>query len=137
MFFKTILVLMMNIVSMDKINDIKDLKWSNRVLVIRAEGKIDLSDKVSPFKEKFEERDFIVVYVRKQKTFIKNKIMSKTFSKSLFQKIKNINSNQYFILIGKDGQVKKSYPSSIEVEKILYDVDEMPMRKYEMIIRKK
>ncbi len=128
---------MMNIVSMDKINDIKDLKWSNRVLVIRAEGKIDLSDKVSPFKEKFEERDFIVVYVRKQKTFIKNKIMSKTFSKSLFQKIKNIYSNQYFILIGKDGQVKNSYPSSIEVEKILYDVDEMPMRKYEMIIRKK
>ena len=58
--------------------------------------------------------------------------MSKIFSKSIINKIKNINSNHYFILIGKDGQVKSSYDSRIEIEKILSDVDRMPMRKYEM-----
>tara|TARA_Y100001970_G_C13887434_1_gene676943 strand:- start:332 stop:745 length:414 start_codon:yes stop_codon:yes gene_type:complete len=137
MFFKTILILMFNLISEDKINHIDQLKWNNRVLIIKNDKKIDFSVKIHFLNQEFDERDFIIVYVKQQNTFINNRKMSKYFSSSIFKKIKNINSNHTFILIGKDGQVKKTYPSEIEIKNIFIDVDRMPMRKYEMQIRKK
>ena len=137
MIFKSILILMINITTINKLNHINDLKWKNRVLIIRESGKIDFSMKINPYIEEFNERDFIIVLAKNQNTFIQNKIMSVNFSNSTYKKIQNIDSNQYFILIGKDGQVKKSYTSEIKIEKIFSDVDKMPMRKYEMITRKK
>jgi len=137
MIFKTILILMINFTEIYKLNHITDLKWNNRVLVIRDNDKIDLPIKINPFIEEFNERDFIIVFAKNQNTFIQNRIMSVNFSNSIYKKIQNIDSNQYFILIGKDGQVKKSYTSETEIEKIFSDVDKMPMRKYEMITRKK
>ena len=35
------------------------------------------------------------------------------------------------LLIGKDGYLKYIYPLSVETEKIYYDIDKMPMRKFE------
>jgi len=128
---------MINFTTINKLNHINDLKWKNRVLIIRESGKIDFSIKINPYIEEFNERDFIIVRAKNQNTFIQNKIMSVDFSNSIYKKIQNIDSNQYFILIGKDGQVKNSYTTEIEVEKIFSDVDKMPMRKYEMITRKK
>ena len=127
----------MNLITIDKLNHIDDLKWNNRVLVIRDNVKFDFSIRISPYINEFNERDIIIVYAKKQNTFIHNRIMSKSFSKSIDKKIRNIDSNQYFILIGKDGQVKNSYMLETEIEKIFSDVDKMPMRKYEMITRNK
>ena len=132
-----ILILMINSIVIDQLNHITDLKWKNRILVIRDNDKIDFSININAFIEEFNERDFIIVLAKNQNTFIQNKIMSVNFSNSTYKKIQNIDSNQYFILIGKDGQVKKSYTSEIKIEKIFSDVDKMPMRKYEMITRKK
>ncbi len=132
-----ILILMINSIVIDQLNNITDLKWKNRILVIRDNDKIDFSININAFIEEFNERDFIIVLAKNQNTFIQNKIMSVNFSNSIYKKIQNIDSNQYFILIGKDGQVKKSYTSEIKIEKIFSDVDKMPMRKYEMITRKK
>ena len=128
---------MFNLISVDKINHIDQLKWNNRVLIIKNDKKIDFSGKIQFLNQEFDERDFIIVSVKQQNTFINNRKMSKHFSSSIFKKIKNINSNQTFILIGKDGQVKKTYPSEIEIKNIFIDVDRMPMRKYEMQTRKK
>lgn len=128
---------MINSIVIDQLNNITDLKWKNRILVIRDNDKIDFSININAFIEEFNERDFIIVLAKNQNTFIQNKIMSVNFSNSIYKKIQNIDSNQYFILIGKDGQVKKSYTSEIKIEKIFSDVDKMPMRKYEMITRKK
>ena len=47
-----------------------------------------------------------------------------------------ITFNHSLFLIGKDGLVKKSYPFKINLEKIFSDVDKMPMRKYEIQMRK-
>ena len=63
--------------------------------------------------------------------------MSKNFSQSLLKIIKNIDDDQNIILIGKDGKIKNSYSSINELEKILSDVDKMPMRMYEMQMEKK
>ena len=132
-----ILILMINSIIIDQLNNITDLKWKNRILVIRDNDKIDFSININAYIEKFNERDFIIVLAKNQNTFIQNKIMSVNFSNSIYKKIQNIDSKQYFILIGKDGQVKGSYTSEVKIEKIFSDVDKMPMRKYEMITRKK
>ena len=132
-----ILILMINSIVIDQLNHITDLKWKNRILVIRDNDKIDFSININAYIEKFNERDFIIVLAKNQNTFIQNKIMSVNFSNSIYKKIQNIDSKQYFILIGKDGQVKESYTSEVKIEKIFSDVDKMPMRKYEMITRKK
>ena len=67
---------------------------------------------------------------------INNKKMSQYFTKSVFEKISSLNNAKYLVVIGKDGQVKNSYSSKIKIENIFYDVDRMPMRKYEMKTRK-
>ena len=62
--------------------------------------------------------------------------MSKYFSNSVLKKIRNTKSKHNLFLIGKDGQVKKSYSSEVDLEKIFNDVDKMPMRKIEMLKQK-
>ncbi len=131
MLLKSILILIINLIPVAQINHINDLRWSNRVLVIINDGSIDFSKKINLYKKEFDERDFLIIYINGKNTFINNKKMSKKFSDSIFKKIKNINSNHFF-LIGKDGQVKNSYSFRTGLEKIFYDVDRMPMRKYEM-----
>ena len=134
MFLKTIL--MANLFLIDNPDHIHDLKWKNRILIIKINKKVDFSIKINRFIKEFDERNFIIVYLKNQNTYINDIEMSKHFSKSILNKIKNTNSDHNFILIGKDGKVKKSYPSKIEIEEIFFDVDKMPMRRYEMKIRK-
>ncbi len=134
MFLKTIL--MANLFLIDNPDHIHDLKWKNRILIIKINKKVDFSIKINRFIKEFDERNFIIVYLKNQNTYINDIEMSKHFSKSILNKIKNTNSDHNFILIGKDGKVKKSYPSKIEIEEIFFDVDKMPMRRYEMKTRK-
>ena len=127
---------MTSLASLNKINHINDLKWINRVLVMVNHEKSDLSKNIDSIKNEFNERDFVIVHIIEQNSYIYKRKMSKRFTKSVVSKIKNIDDNSYIFLIGKDGQVKNSYPLDIELETIFNDVDKMPMRKYEKQIRK-
>ena len=128
---------MINLNSIEMMNDINELKWNNRVLVIKNDKKNNFSLRINSLKQEFDERDFVLVYINEQNTFVHNKKMSKNFSQSLLKIIKNIDDDQDIILIGKDGKIKNSYSSVNELEKILSDVDKMPMRIYEMQMGKK
>ena len=136
MIFNTLLIFMINIIPIDRLNHINDLKWINRILVVKNDKKFDFYKKYDSYLKDFEERDFIIINIKGKNTFINNTEMSKYFTKSVFEKINDLNNTKYLILIGKDGQVKKSYSSKIKIENIFYDVDRMPMRKYEMETRK-
>ena len=136
MYLKTILALMINLNSIEMMNDINELKWNNRVLVIKNDKKNNFSLRINSLKQEFDERDFVLVYINEQNTFVHNKKMSKNFSQSLLKIIKNIDDDQNIILIGKDGKIKNSYSSKNELEKILSEVDKMPMRMYEMQMEK-
>ena len=127
---------MINIISIDRLIHINDLKWINRILIVKNDKEFDFYKKYDSYLKDFEERDFIIIHIKGKKTFIKNTEMSKYFTKSVFEKINDLNNTKYLILIGKDGQVKNSYSSKIKIENIFYDVDRMPMRKYEMETRK-
>lgn len=135
MFFKTILVLMLNLISMENINHINDLKWNHRVLIVKNNEEIDLSSKINLFKKEFDERDFIIIFTDGQSSFLNNRKMSNYFTRSVLKKIKNFNSSNYLFLIGKDGDLKNSYSSEIQIERIFSDVDKMPMRKFEVLKR--
>ena len=135
MFFKTILVLMLNLISMENINHINDLKWNHRVLVVKNNEEIDFSSKINLFKKEFGERDFIIIFTDGQSSFLNNRKMSNYFTRSVLKKIKNFNSSNYLFLIGKDGDLKNSYSSEIQIERIFSDVDKMPMRKFEVLKR--
>ena len=127
---------MINIISIDRLIHINDLKWINRILIVKNDKEFDFYKKYDSYLKDFEERDFILINIKGKNTFINNTEMSKYFTKSVFEKINDLNDTKYLILIGKDGQVKNFYSSKIKIENIFYDVDRMPMRKYEMETRK-
>ena len=126
---------MISFFSVNQINHINDLKWNYRVLIIRISHSIDFSKKINTMIEEFDDRNFIIVYIKNKNTFIDSTKMSKSFSDSILKKIKSINKKQFLILLGKDGHVKKAYPEGTQIEKIFSDVDKMPMRKYEIEIK--
>ena len=136
MLFNTLLIFMINFISIDSLNHINDLKWINRILIVKNDKKFDFYKKYDSYLKDFEERDFIIINIKGKNTFINNTEMSKYFTKSVFEKINDLNDTKYLILIGKDGQVKNFYSSKIKIENIFYDVDRMPMRKHEMETRK-
>jgi len=126
---------MFSFLSVNQINDINDLKWNNRVLIIAYSHSIDFSKKIKAMIEEFDERNFIIVHIKDKNTFIDNTKMPKSFSDSILKKIKSINKKQFLILLGKDGHVKNTYPEGTQIEKIFSDVDKMPMRKYEIELK--
>ena len=132
----TLLLLIGLALTNDNLNHINELKWKNRVLVIVNDRKYDFSKNIILFKKEIDERDFIIIYLKGENSLINEKKMSKSFSESILRKIKRINNNHSLFLIGKDGLVKKSYPFKINLEKIFSDVDKMPMRKFEIQMRK-
>ena len=125
-------MLIMNVVSIDRIEHISDFKWNNRLLVIINDGKIDIEKKISRYKTEFFERDMVIVEVDEKNVFIDHKKMSKRFSRSLLKRIRKVDNDHHFLLIGKDGKIKNSYPFEIDLKIIFSDVDRMPMRQYEM-----
>ena len=44
MLFKTLLFFMINTISIDRLNHINDLKWINRILVVKNDKKSDFHD---------------------------------------------------------------------------------------------
>ena len=132
MFFKTILLLMINFALTEKINHIKDFKWSNRLLIVLDRENLDFSEIFNQYSEQFIERDFVIIKISSKKAFINQNQLSNKLTNSILKKIDNIKDGHHFILIGKDGRIKNSYPFNINLEEIFIEVDAMPMRKNEI-----
>ena len=87
MFFQAILIMMGTLITLENIDHINDLKWKNRVLVIESDEDIDFSTKINLFKSEFDERDFIIIYINEQNSFINNRRMSNYFTRSVLKKL--------------------------------------------------
>tara|TARA_B100000287_G_C20444282_1_gene706883 strand:+ start:74 stop:487 length:414 start_codon:yes stop_codon:yes gene_type:complete len=132
MYINAIIALMINLFTIRETNHINDLKWKNRVLIIKNHNKNNFSEKINSFEKELYQRDFVIVHMKEDYAFIDDSKMPEKFTKSIVKKIKNISFSKCIILIGKDGQIKNTYPLEISIEKIFSDVDRMPMRRYEM-----
>tara|TARA_B100000073_G_C23629541_1_gene531994 strand:+ start:19 stop:432 length:414 start_codon:yes stop_codon:yes gene_type:complete len=132
MYINAIIALMINLFTIRETNHINDLKWKNRVLIIKNHNKNNFSEKINSFEKELYQRDFVIVHMKEDYAFIDDSKMPEKFTKSIVKKIKNISFSNCIILIGKDGQIKNTYPLEIAIEKIFSDVDKMPMRRYEM-----
>ena len=128
---------LINLIIAKQLSHLNDLKWKNRILVVLYDNEFQFFKNIKQNIKGLDERNFVIISFHNARAFIDEKPMSEKFSRSVSQKIKNINPNHRLILIGKDGSIKSSYLFETELEKIFYDVDKMPMRKYEMKIRNK
>ena len=120
----------------DRVGHLSDLKWKKRIIIIADDESFHFNKRVTKYQKELEEREISIIFFNKNIAYLGNKIISKKFSKSVENKIKNINPYHRLILVCKDGDVKNSYLFETELEKIFYDVDKMPMRRYEVKKRK-
>ena len=64
------------------------------------------------------------------KALLGQKRLSSNFFKSLERKVKDYGGRA--ILIGKDGSIKHVYSVDVDYSKIFYDIDQMPMRRFQL-----
>ena len=111
----------------NEIENINYFKWKNRILIIIDEEN-KITKKIRRFSKEFKERDMLIITLKENNSFINNYLMNDKFYKSVMKKIKNTEKKHSYILIGKDGTIKKTYASDTIIDKILSKVDSMPMR---------
>ena len=119
----------------NKINSLDDLKWKYRVLVLNQVDTINYKKKEQGYNFDLEDRDLLVIYLMDGKALLGQKRLSSNFSKSLKRKVKDYDGRA--ILIGKDGSIKHVYSLDIDYSKIFYDIDQMPMRRFQLKRRSK
>ncbi len=119
----------------EQVGHLSDLKWEKRIIIIVDDEPFNFNKRVKKYQKELEEREISIIFFNKSIAYLDNKIISEMFSKSVENKIKNIKSYHRLILIGKDGGVKNSYLFETELDKIFYDIDKMPMRRYEVKMR--
>ena len=134
--FLIIYFFLIKLIAADQIGHLSDLKWKKRSIIIADDENFIFNKRVKKFQKEIEEREISIIFFNNNIAYLDNKIISKKFSNSVEKKIKNINPYHRLILIGKDGGVKNSYLFETELVKIFYDVDKMPMRRYEVKKRK-
>jgi hypothetical protein len=109
--------------------DIKDYEWSNRLICIEAEDKIEAVKQVASFKQSIEENED-----RKLLFFVK---IANTYFEGLeFTQVANIKNfpsklkgQEYTVtLIGLDGGVKNQWEEQINASLVYTKIDGMPMR---------
>ena len=132
MFNSFILLLFLNLDKLKSINHLSDLKWKNRVLLVVTNEKEEIKDLIKIHNIELNEREFVVIQLDDEKAFIDYTQMSKRFSQSILNKVKNIPQEVYFVLIGKDGRIKNLFSKNTGMNEIFSEVDEMPMRINEM-----
>ena len=114
-------------VQFSEIENINYFKWINRLLIIIDEEN-KTTKKIRRFSKEFKERDMLIITIKENNSFINNYLMNDKFYKSVTRKIKKTDKKHNYILIGKDGTIKKTYASDTIIDKILSKVDSMPMR---------
>ena len=130
--FLIIYFFLTKLITANQIGHLSDLKWKKRIVIISDDENFSFNKRIKKYQKEIEEREISIIFFNKNIAYLDNKIISKKFSNSVGNKIKNKNPNHRLILIGKDGGVKNSYLFETELEKIFYDVDKMPMRRYEV-----
>ena len=130
--FLIIYFFLIKLITANQIGHLSDLKWKKRIVIISDDENFSFNKRIKKYQKEIEEREISIIFFNKNIAYLDNKIISKKFSNSVGNKIKNKNPNHRLILIGKDGGVKNSYLFETELEKIFYDVDKMPMRMYEV-----
>ena len=111
---------------LEKINNINDFKWINRVLILKSQSFLIKQIKIN--EKKILERDIIIIVIKDKTAYIKNSVLSDVFYKSLKKKLKHINNIHDGVLIGLDGKIKKIYKKDTDLNMIFSDIDKMPMR---------
>ena len=114
----------------NEIDSLDDLKWKYRVLVLNQVDTIDYKKKEHKFNLDVEDRDLLVIYLRDDKALFGEKRLSYNFFESLKRKVRDYDGRA--ILIGKDGSIKHVYSLDVDYTKIFYDIDQMPMRRFEL-----
>ena len=119
----------------NKINSLDDLKWKYRVLVLNQVDTSNYKKKEHKHNPGLEDRDLLVIHLRDGKALFGHKKLSSIFFKSLKRELKDYDDKA--ILIGKDGSIKHVYSLDIDYSKIFYDIDQMPMRRFQLKRRSK
>ena len=65
----------------EKINNINDFQWINRVLILKSQSF--LIEQIKIDEKKIFERDVIIIVIKDKNAYIKNNILSVVFYKSL------------------------------------------------------
>ena len=115
-----------------ELTKLSDLRWSNRIILIREDLNIEaVSQSISKRQFEIEDRD-ILWFIFTSSDLLTN--YQKPIAESFMQDTKA----QYFqdeainaILIGKDGGVKNS-AASIAFDPLFIQIDNMPMQQAEM-----
>ena len=63
---------------LEKINNINDFKWINRVLVLKSQSFLIKQIKIN--EKKIFERDIIIIVIKDKTAYIKNSVLSNLFS---------------------------------------------------------
>ena len=124
------------IYSIDMLENLSDLKWKYRILIISdVQNEIYLKEKmndINKFSQEIIDRDLMIFYDNNENIYHNSKLVSKSFKKSITSLISQYQIHGRMILIGKDGEVKKVFSSSDQIQEAFDLIDTMPMRKIEM-----
>lgn len=126
-----VFILSMPVYSKSALKTLSELEWENRLVLV----KIDDSDVVlalfNKYREAIDERH-IIWFVQNNNQLLSN--YPGKLSDSLKEEIGRYTIESdlgNMILIGKDGYVK-SRNNGLNIESIFEQIDQMPMRRYEM-----
>ena len=122
------LLILMNL-NFSNTTHIDDFKWQKRILIIN-DNQNQFHIKIKEQEKEFIDRDIEIINISDSKMYFSSELMIKSLLKSITVRFGYVKEDT-ILLIGKDGYLKYIYPLSVETEKIYYDIDKMPMRKFE------
>jgi Domain of unknown function (DUF4174) len=109
--------------------DINDYEWSNRLICIEAEDKIEAVKQLASFKKSIEENEDrkLLFFVKIANTYFEGMEFTQVaYIKNFPSKLKG---HEYTIsLIGLDGGVKNQWEERVEASEVYARIDGMPMR---------
>ena len=124
------------IYSIDTLENLSDLKWKYRILIISdAQNEIYLKEKmnnISKYGQEIIDRDLIIFFENNENIYYNSILVPKTLKESIMSLTSQYQMDRKMILIGKDGGVKRVFLSSDQIHKVFDLIDTMPMRKIEM-----
>ena len=107
------------IYSIDMLENLFDLKWKYRILIISdAQNEIYLKEKmnnISKYGQEIIDRDLIIFYENNENIYYNFTLVPKSLKESIMSLASQYQIDRKMILIGKDGGVKRVFPSSDQI----------------------
>jgi hypothetical protein len=120
---------------MNTLENLSDLKWKHRVLIIYDDlDKNHLKKKIhhmSIYDKEIVDRDLIIIYDTAEEVYMNDQPLLESFKLSVKAMTKQY-QKESMILIGKDGKTKKIFSLSDQISNVFDLIDKMPMRKFEI-----